>query len=77
MSDPTVRRLTVIRREIRERGMEEIGWLREHAQDQVDNARIVGAEDAYNAALLIVDKHIKRATTQAKRRQRAGRGPDV
>lgn len=33
-----------------------LGWLREHASDTVDRARLIGAEDAYRDAMNVIQK---------------------
>jgi len=35
--------------------MTDVEWLREHAQDDKDRARLIGAEDAYRAAIKAVN----------------------
>jgi hypothetical protein len=43
-----------IARNIEAAGREDVGWLASHQDDRLDSARVVGAEDAWKAALRIV-----------------------
>jgi len=65
--DPAVRALLLARGAVEAVARGEIQWLRDTAQDQLDNVRIVGTEDAYRSALATLQVHIDEAKSKAKR----------